>query len=98
MVTLHIEHGIVDLDLWRGAFDRFADMRREAGVLAHRVSQPVDDPGYVVVSLDFTTTEQAQQFLAFLREKVWGSPGNAPALIGDPQTRILSVVDQSTVE
>jgi hypothetical protein len=96
MVTLHIEHGISDLATWRGAFDRFADMRRESGVLAHRISQPVDDGNYIVVDLDFAMAEQAQRFLGFLREKVWASPANAPALVGDPQTRILAVVNSST--
>jgi hypothetical protein len=96
MVTLHIEHGIVDLAMWRGAFDRFADVRRESGVLAHRLAQPVDDDHYIMIDLDFTTTEEAQRFLAFLSEKVWGSP-NAPALVGEPQTRILALVDQSRI-
>ena len=27
MPTLHIEHAIVDFDLWKAAFDRFADRR-----------------------------------------------------------------------
>jgi hypothetical protein len=95
MVTLHIEHGISDLAVWRGAFDRFADMRRESGVCAHRIAQPVDDDHYIMVDLDFATTEQAQRFLTFLRDKVWGS-ANAPALVGEPRTRILALVDQST--
>ena len=98
MVTLHIEHAITDLQTWRGAFERFAGMRREAGVLAHRVAQPVDDDHYILVDLDFATTEQAQRFLAFLRDKVWGSPTSAPALAGTPQTRILTTVEHSTVE
>jgi hypothetical protein len=95
MVTLHIEHGITDIGTWRAAFDRFADMRRHSGVLAHRVAQPVDDAHYVMVELDFDTSEQADRFLSFLRERVWGSPDNAPALAGTPQTRILSVVARS---
>jgi hypothetical protein len=89
MTTLHIEHAIVDFDIWRAAFARFAGARAGAGVLRHRVSRPVDDPCYVVVDLDFATVEEARAFLAFLRETVWSTPANAPALAGAPTTRIL---------
>jgi hypothetical protein len=89
MPTLHIEHAIIDFDLWKAAFGRFAEFRRQSGVLRHRVQRPVDDPTYVVIDLDFATTGEAERFLTFLREKVWSSPENAPALAGPPQTRIL---------
>jgi hypothetical protein len=89
MTTLHIEHAIVDFDLWKTAFARFAAARAGAGVLRHRVSRPVDDPCYVVVDLDFATAEEAEKFLGFLRANVWSSSTNAPALAGAPQTRIL---------
>ena len=53
MATLHIEHPITDLQTWLGAFTRFEDARRKAGVRAQRVRQPVDDDKYIYVSLDF---------------------------------------------
>ncbi len=89
MATLHIEHGIKDYATWKGAFDRFAGKRAEAGVTAHRIHQPVDDPGYVVLQLDFATVEQARGFLAFLERQVWSSPANSPGLAGSPIARIL---------
>ena len=89
MPTLHIEHAIVDFDQWRAAFDRFADVRRQSGVLEHRIQRPVDDARFVVIDLEFGTTDEAQRFLTFLRDRVWSSPVNAPALVGTPQTRIL---------
>jgi hypothetical protein len=92
MSTLHIEHGIVDFDLWKTAFDRFADLRRQAGVVAHRVQRPIDDPHYLVIDLDFDTPDRARAFAHILREKVWSSSENAPALAGTPQTRILETV------
>jgi hypothetical protein len=92
MPTLHIEHAIIDFDLWKLAFDRFAELRKEAGVLRHRVQQPIDDPKYVVIDLDFDTTEAAEGFRAFLHEKVWSSPEDSPALAGRPQTKILESV------
>lgn len=89
MVTLHIEHAISDFPTWAGAFDRFAEARQRAGVRAHRVQQPVDDPNYVVIDLDFGTADEASAFLEFLRTTVWANPANAPALAGSPQARIL---------
>ena len=64
MPTLHIEHPITDFATWRAAFDGFAEQRRAAGVTDHRVWRPVDDQRYVVVDLDFATTDQATAFSA----------------------------------
>lgn len=89
MATLHIEHPITDFDSWTSAFNRFADVRREAGVRAQRVQRPVDDPMYVVIDLDFDTTVDARAFLHFLNTKVWVIRENAPALAGTPETMIL---------
>jgi hypothetical protein len=90
MPTLHIEHPITDFETWSGAFNRFADARRQAGVRSHRVHRPIDDPNYVLVDLDFDTTEAAEAFLGFLTTTVWATPENSPALAGTPRTRILT--------
>ncbi|MEZ5185739.1 MAG: hypothetical protein R2720_08340 [Candidatus Nanopelagicales bacterium] len=89
MTTLHIEHAITDFATWRAAFDRFEQARRSGGVTSVRIAQPVDDPHYLVVDLDFERREQAEAFLAFLRDKVWATPADAPALVGSPRTLIL---------
>ena len=89
MPTLHIEHPVTDLAVWRAAFDRFADRRRQGGVVGERVQRPVDDGHYVLVDLDFATREQAERFLGFLESTVWASRDSSPALVGTPQTRIL---------
>jgi hypothetical protein len=98
MATLHIEHAIADFDLWKGAFDRFAGARELAGVRRHSIKHPVDDPHYIVIDLDFDTAAEAERFLGFLREKVWPSPENAPALVGAPHAKVLVPApgDQST--
>jgi len=70
MPTLHIEHAITDFPTWQAAFDRFAEARAEAGVRGHRVQHPVEDPHYVVIDLDFRTTEEAEGFLGFLETNV----------------------------
>lgn len=92
MPTLHIEHAITNFDTWKLAFNRFAEVRRDAGVRAERVQRPIDDPRYVVIDLDFDTSDQAEAFLLFLRTKVWATPDNAPALAGTPETTILEPV------
>ncbi|MGH3711970.1 MAG: hypothetical protein ACRDT4_00675 [Micromonosporaceae bacterium] len=95
MPTLHIEHPIVDFDVWTVAFERFAEMRTRHGVRGHRVLRPVDDPQYVVIDLDFETTRAAESFLRFLHQNVWSSAENAPALAGRPQTKILELVEDT---
>lgn len=89
MATLHIEHGITDFATWKGAFDRFAERRREAGVTGHYLQQPHDDPAYIIVRLDFPSIEQAQAFRQFLETRVWTVPENSPGLAGTPRARIL---------
>ena len=89
MIMLHIEHAIADFDQWHTAFERFEEFRVQSGVRGQRVHQPVDDPHYVVIDLDFDSVAEAQGFLAFLNTKVWTSRANAPALVGTPQTKIL---------
>ena len=89
MTTLHIEHPITDYDTWLVAFDGLADARRRAGVVDGRISRPVDDPKYIVVNLDFDTSQHATAFLHFLETQVWASAAAAPALDGRPRTAIL---------
>lgn len=97
MPILHIEHGITSYTEWKTAFDRFADPRAQAGVRRHMIRRPVADTHYVVIDLDFDTTEEAQAFLETLRERVWPSRQNAPALVGTPQTRILETVESNEI-
>ncbi len=89
MTTLLIEHSISDFDTWLGAFRRFAERRREGGVLHELIRQPVDDPHYVLVDLEFATAEAARAFQTFLETQVWSTPANSPALVGSPRVRIV---------
>ena len=93
MPTLHIEHAVTDFATWNAAFGRFDQHRQQAGVRRQRVQRPVDDPRYVVIDLDFDSVGEAASFLGFLRASVWSSPGNAPALHGTPQARILDLAE-----
>ena len=89
MATLHIEHAITDFGTWTRAFNGFADARSNAGVREQRVQRPVDDPRFVVIDLDFDSTEDANAFLNFLKVRVWANPESSPALAGPPATMIL---------
>jgi hypothetical protein len=97
MFTLHIEHPISDFGTWHAAFDGFADMRERSGVRSHTIRQPVDDPAYVLIDLDFDTAGQAEHFLDLLQTRVWTSRDNSPALAGSPLTRIIEVRETSRV-
>lgn len=93
MHTLRIEHRISDYDTWHAAFARDPIGRPASGVLQHRVQQPVDDPHYIMIDLDFGTEHEADAFLERLHTDVWGSRRDAPALVGAPQGRVVEVLD-----
>ncbi len=93
MPTLHIEHPVTSVDAWLAAFGRFEDARRRGGVTAVRVARPVDRDHYLMIDLDFPSTEQAADFLEFLRGTVWATPANSPALAGVPTAMVLDEVD-----
>ena len=91
MVTLRIEHAIHDYGEWQHAFDRFADARAKAGVLRFAIRQPVDDPAFLSLDLEFDTAGQAEAFARFLHANVWSSPEASPALAGKPRTQVLDL-------
>jgi hypothetical protein len=93
MHVLQIEHPIRDFDTWKGAFDGFSAKRRQSGVRRHQVLRPNDDSNYVIIELGFDSPSEAESFLAWLRREVWSSREAAPALMGEPQTRIVEVVE-----
>ncbi len=89
MITLRIEHAIHDYDKWKAAFDNFAQVRVNAGVRGHAIRWPVEDPGYLMLDLEFDSTDAALAFSQFLEQRVWSSPESSPALAGVPRTRLL---------
>ena len=92
MTTLRIEHAITDYQLWKKAFDGFAEARASAGVRSVAVRLPVDDPQYLMLDLEFDTADVAQTFAEFLAQHVWSSPVSSPGLGGPPQTRIRDLL------
>ena len=88
MSTLHIEHPISDFATWKAAFDRAAPIRAKGQVRAYEIHQPVEDPAYVMVRLEFDDEGAARAFLGML-EQLWKNPEATPALRGVPRARIL---------
>ena len=91
MPVLQIEHAISDFDVWKKAFDSDPVRRAESGVRRYRVFRPVDDPKYIKVDLEFSSSSEAEAFRAALQD-LWGSGRAAPALVGSPQARIVEEV------
>lgn len=96
MTSLHIEHPITDLQTWTNAYVSFAAVRRQAGVTAERVRHPIGDDTFVVIDLEFATSDQASAFLQFLENQVWAVPESSPALAGTPETKLLEEVAVAT--
>ena len=92
MTTLRIEHPISDFQLWKTAFDRFAEARANAGVRSFAIRQPVNDHLYLMLDLEFDTADRAEAFAQFLAQHVWSTPAASPGLAGPPQTRVLDLV------
>jgi hypothetical protein len=92
MTTLRIEHAITDYQVWRKAFDGFAEARASAGVRSYAIRLPADDPNYLMLDLEFETAGVAEKFAEFLVQHVWSSPASSPGLAGAPKTRILELV------
>jgi hypothetical protein len=78
--------------VWQAAFGRFGDARARSGVRAERIQRPIDDDRYIVIDLDFDTAREAEGFRDFLEKQVWSTPGDSPALVGAPHTRIFQIV------
>lgn len=89
MFTLQIEHPIKDFGMWMGAYGNDPLDRATSGVLAERVYRPVSDEHYVVLDLDFSTRDGAEQFLERLKSQVWSTSAASPALAGGPKTRVV---------
>jgi hypothetical protein len=56
------------------------------------VLQPIDDPDYVMIDLDFDDAGKADAYLSALQRAVYSSQEASP-VSGRPQTRIVEVVE-----
>ena len=91
MVVLQIEHKVVNFEGWKKAFESDPIDRRKSGVKKYRIYQPVNDPNYVVIELEFNNRKDAESAYAALKV-LWGKVEGTVVL--SPQTRILEVVEE----
>jgi hypothetical protein len=90
MIVLHIEHPVPDYEAWKQAFDADPSGRERSGVRRYRILRAIDDPNYVMIDLEFDTTDGAEALLASLRviwDRVQGT------LMSDPRARIVEPVE-----
>ena len=89
---LRIEHPVRDYDSWKNLFDsKGPDFRARFGARRYQVLRPVDDPGYVMIDVEFDDRTGASGLLAALRE-LWGQPGHD--VDSDQQARIVKAVER----
>jgi hypothetical protein len=91
MPVLQIQHAVRDFDAWKRAFDSDPVGRRQGGVRRYRILRAADDPNFVVIELEFDSTEEADAFAAKLLE-LWGRVGDELGLSG-PQARTLEPIE-----
>jgi hypothetical protein len=96
MSTLHIENTVDDYDAWKAAFDKFDRVRRDNGVLGHRITRAAADPRRVYVDLDFAGRDEALAFVAVL-EKIWRTPQSHAVLANHRAPEVRDVAESSTV-
>jgi hypothetical protein len=90
MIVLHIEHPVPDYEAWKQAFDADPSGRERSGVRRYRILRAMDDPNYVMIDLEFDTTDGAEALLSSLRviwDRVQGT------LMSDPRARIVEAVE-----
>lgn len=92
MPTLQIEHSIQSFDAWKATFDSDPIGREQGGVKSYRIFQPIDDPNYVIVDLEFDNSVEADAFRLALRE-MWVR-AEAEGLITDSRERILEEMER----
>ena len=93
MSILRIEHPVADYAAWKQAFDADPVGRERLGVRSYRVMRPVDNERYVLVDLEFESSEEADGLLTAMRD-VWSRVTGS--LISDPRARIVENVETKT--
>lgn len=64
MPSVLIKHRVADFDIWKAAFDGFADNRRAGGEKSYRIFQPQNDPNKLHLLFEWENLDKAQEFLS----------------------------------
>ena len=90
MFIVQIEHPVPNFDAWKKAFDSDPVGRERSGVRRYQILRPIDDPNYVMIDLEFDSSNEAESCLAALRNlwrRVEGS------VMQSPRARIVEAVE-----
>ena len=88
MHILRIEHETADYEGWKKAFDDDPIGREKSGVRSYRVQRAVDDPSWVMIDLEFETSDEAEAMHAALRG-LW----DRVDVIQNPRARTVELVE-----
>jgi hypothetical protein len=94
MVTLQIEHEVMNFEGWKKAFENDPVDRKKSGVRRYKIFQRVDIPNFVVIELEFDNLKDAENTLTALH-KLWERVDGK--IMINPQTRILNLVEAKEV-
>ena len=90
MIVLRIEHEVLSFDAWKKAFDSDPIDRKKSGVRRYHIYQPVDDPKYVIIDLEFDSLSAAQATQTALQNMMTKV---IDTLIVAPSIRLLSEME-----
>ncbi len=93
MPTLQIEHAVPDFATWKRAFDSDPVGRKQGGVRRYRILRLVDDPNYIIVDLEFDSSDKAEAFRIALGE-LWRGAG--ARIAHSPRVRVIEAVEEKT--
>ena len=89
-IVVRIEHAVPTFEKWKQAFDADPANRKRSGVRRYRILRQHDDPGFVMIDLEFDALSEAEAFLDTMR-RIWGGAGRA--VVAGPRARIAEVVE-----
>jgi len=67
MYVLRIEHPVPSYEGWKTAFDSDPVGRKKMGVRRYQILQPIDNPNYVIINLEFDTEKEAEALLTAMK-------------------------------
>lgn len=65
--------------------------RKKSGVRRYRILRPIDDPNYVIIDLEFDSSDAAESFSTALNN-MWRGP-DAQRVMVNPELRIAQVIE-----
>ena len=89
-IVVRIEHAVPTFEKWKQAFDADPANRKRSGVRRYRILRQHDDPGFVMIDLEFDGLPEAEAFLETMR-RIWGGAGQA--VMQSPRARLAEIVE-----